>query len=230
MKVYELQLKVFLLKNIDNKNALEKISELIDKSLSRSDEFYKFHQKNMFKNYCFNSLYNLERDGIYKEGGIYSIIIRTINEQLSEYFKNNLVNEYTQHMKALTIESRVIPKKYIEKTYSITPVIIKTDKGYWKQELTLGDYEERLKVNLIKKYNTYFNTKLDENFELFNMFEFNNKKPIAIPYKNISLLGDKLTLHIAENEIAQNLAYFAIGVGIGEINARGAGFVNYKTI
>ncbi|MBU5677235.1 CRISPR-associated endoribonuclease Cas6 [Alkaliphilus sp. MSJ-5] len=230
MKVYELKLKVFLLKNIDSKNALEKISELIDKSLSKNPELYEFHKKNQFKNYCFNSLYNLEQDGVYKEGSIYSVIIRTTDEKLSQSFKKNLVNEYTQYIKALTFENKIIPKKHIEKIYSITPLVVKTDNGYWRQELSLEAYEQRITANIIKKYNAYFNTKLDENFEIFNMIEFNNRKPIATPYKNVSLLGDKLTFYIADNETAQKLAYFVLGAGVGEMNSRGFGFINYRTI
>lgn len=228
MEIYNLKLKVFLLNNIGNKDALEKISELIDKSLSKHPKFLDFHSTNKFKNYSFNSLYKLEDDKIYKGGNIYSIIIRTVDKELSEYFKKNLLNEYTQHIKALTIENKTISKTYIEKVYSITPIIIKTEKGYWKEEMSMQDYEKRLKVNLIKKYNSYFNTKIDENFELFNMIEFNNNKPISTSYKNICLLGDKLTFYIANNETAQKLIYFALGVGIGEMNARGFGFINYK--
>ncbi|WP_330655423.1 CRISPR-associated endoribonuclease Cas6 [Alkaliphilus sp. B6464] len=228
--VYELKLKVFLLKNIDSKNALEKISELIDKSLSKNPELYEFHKKNQFKNYCFNSLYNLEQDGVYKEGSIYSVIIRTTDEKLSQYFKKNLVNEYTQYIKALTFENKIIPKKHIEKIYSITPLVVKTDNGYWRQELSLEAYGQRITANIIKKYNAYFNTRLDENFELFNMIEFNNRKPIATPYKNVSLIGDKLTFYIADNETAQKLAYFALGAGVGEMNSRGFGFINYTMI
>ena len=52
--------------------------------------------------------------------------------------------------------------------------------------------------------------------------------PVKIPYKNIHLLGDKIDLEIANNEMAQKLAYFALGVGLGENNSRSCGFVNYK--
>ena len=60
------------------------------------------------------------------------------------------------------------------------------------------------------------------------MISFNNKKPIGCDYKNVSLLGDKVDLVFANNEISQDLAKIAIGTGIGEINARGYGFVNYR--
>lgn len=228
VKIYELTLKVFLMKNISYEKTLEKISKLIDKSLSKDKDLLNFHEKNSHKFYTFNSLYPIEKSKIYKEGKIYSIKIRTINEALSDYFKKNLVNEYTDYIKALTIECTTIPKRYIEKIYSITPVVIKTEKGYWKHNLSLEQFEKRIKDNLIKKFNDYYNTKIHEDFTLFRFINIENQKPIASKYKNISILGDKVTVVIDENESAQKLAYLAIGTSIGEMNARGYGFVNYK--
>ena len=94
--------------------------------------------------------------------------------------------------------------------------------------LTLKDYEDRLRVNLIKKYNLFTGKKIDENFQIFNLINFDNRVPIACDYKNIKLLGDKIDLVIANNEVAQDLAIVAIGSGIGEMNARGYGFINYR--
>jgi len=228
--VYELTLKVFLLKDINNEDALERISQLIDKTLSRNDKFCTFHHDNKFKNYSFNSFYPIEKGKVYHEGKLYSIKIRTIDEEIVDFFRTNLVNEYTDYIKALTIEHNIINKKLIEKIYSITPIIIKTDNGYWKQSLTLGEFEKRIKENLIKKYNLFCNEKLSEDFELFQIIKFENKVPISCKYKDIHILGDKVTIVFAQNETAQTLAYLALGTGIGEMNARGYGFVNYRWI
>lgn len=228
MEVYEFNLKVFLLKNISSAQALEKISEIIDKSLARNERFLEFHNSNKFKNYSFASFFPIENDKLYKEGKIYSVKIRTIKKDLVEHFKKNLVNEYTEYIKALTIECKIINKRHIERIYSITPVLIKTDKGYWRGNLSLEEFERRIKENLIKKYNDYFNTKLDEKFEFFHIMKFENHKPIACEYKGIHILGDKITLFVAENEKAQELAYLVLGAGILEMNSRGYGFMNYK--
>lgn len=230
MEVYEINLKIFLLQNISQDEALEKIGDLIDKSLGKSEEYLNFHNENQFKLYTFNSLFNAEREKVFKEGGIYLIRVRTVDEMLADYFVKNLANEYTDYIKGLTTEKRILKQRPIEKLYNITPTIIKTDKGYWKGHLSLEDYERRLKENLVKKYNQFFDTKIDEDFEFFRSIEFNNRKPISSSYKNINLLGDKLELYIAENKSAQDLAYFALGAGIGELGARGFGFMNYKSI
>ena len=70
--------------------------------------------------------------------------------------------------------------------------------------------------------------KIDEDFDLYTMIELKNKKPIAMEYKNIKLLGDKVQIQVADNKRAQDLWYFALGVGLGEMNARGCGFLNYR--
>lgn len=230
MKVFELNLKVFLLKNISIEESQERIAEFIDLSLGKNGEFLNFHNENEFKNYCFNSFYPLEEDGIYKSGKIYTINLRTINKELAKHFNENLANEHNSFIKGLVCEVRVLPKKPIEKLYSITPLIVKTDKGYWKNSLSIDDFERRIKENLIKKYNKYNDIKIDEDFELYTTILVKNKKPIATAYKGRRILGDKLNIVISTDEIAQELAYMALGTGLGEMNARGLGFVNYKWI
>ena len=46
--------------------------------------------------------------------------------------------------------------------------------------------------------------------------------------KNIKLLGDKVRLAVLDDEKSQEMAYLSLGVGLGEMNSRGAGFVNYR--
>lgn len=230
MKVYEIALKVFLLKEIYFSESQSKIADLIDQTLVKDEKFLSIHNKNMYKNYCFNSFYPLERDGVYKVGSIYTIKIRTIDKEMAIYLNDKIANEYTNCIKALTTEIRIIPKKDIEKIYTITPLIIKNDTGYWKNSLSFDGFEKRLKENLIKKYNRLNETKIDEDFQLYTSIEVNNRMPIACSYKGKKLLGDKVNLVISDDEMAQNLAYMSLGVGLGEINARGYGFVNYKCL
>ncbi|MEG2289283.1 MAG: CRISPR-associated endoribonuclease Cas6 [Clostridium sp.] len=228
MNVYEITQKVYLLRNISVEASLEVIAELLDKSLVSNQKFSSFHNENTFKNYCFNSFFPLEKDGIYKANNIYDIKIRTVDKNLADYFNKTLANEYTESIKGLVTNIRVIPKKHIEKIYNITPLVIKTDDGYWKNSLTFQNFERRIKENLIKKYNAINDVKIDEEFQLYNVIEVKNKKPIATSYKGKKILGDKVNLVIAEDSISQELAYMSLGTGISEMNSRGMGFVNYR--
>lgn len=228
IKVIELELRVFLMKDIVSNRSLESISKLIDKSLLKTKKYADFHKENKYKYYNFCSFWPLETNKIYKKGNIYSVRIRTIDEELSKYFEKYLVNEYTDSMKALIIKRKYLPRKHIKKIYNITPSIAKFEEGYWRNVQPLETYEDRIKGNIVKKYNTFFNTKISEDFELFNIIRFDNIKPISTKYKNITLLGDKMTLYVAENKIAQEMAYFILGVGLLEMGSRGFGYCGYK--
>lgn len=230
MKVYELKLKVYLCKSIEDQNILKTIAELIDKSFLKDEKLSIEHKQNSYKNYVFNGLYPIEVSKVYKAGSIYTTVIRTVDDNLAEHFSKVLVNEYTDSLKALAVEKKIIPRKHIDKIYSITPAVAKFAEGYWRTNETLESFERRLRENIIKKYNSYFNTKLSEDFELFTFIKFENQKPIATNYKNIKILGDKLTLNVAENKNAQDLIYFALGTGILEMNSRGYGFINFKSL
>ncbi|MZK52844.1 CRISPR-associated endoribonuclease Cas6 [Clostridium beijerinckii] len=228
MNVFQIKLKIFILKNIPIEDSQEIVSAFIDGGLSKDNRLLELHESNKFKGYCFDAPYPLEEDKIYKKDKIYTLTIRTIDKELADFFANKLVNEFNANIKGLTSEVRILPKKHIEKLYSITPAVMKNEDGYWKNKIKLDEFEKRLKVNLIKKYNSIANSKIDEDFQLYSTIEFKNRKPISIKYKNIKLLGDKISLNITENETAQELAYMSLGTGIFEMNARGYGFVNYR--
>lgn len=228
MKVFEIKLKVYLLQDIMFENIQSEISSFIDGALGKNAELKKFHERNEFKNYCFDGLYPIEKNKVYSSDNIYTITLRTINKDLADFFVNKLVNEYNKTIKGLTCEIRIIPKKIIEKIYSITPVIMKDKNGYWKGNLSLQEYEKRIIENLIKKYNYFMNSKINENFQLYDSISFKNKRPIPSNYKNVTLLGDKISLNISQEALAQEIAYMSLGTGVLEMNARGYGFVNYR--
>ena len=230
MNVFEILFKVYLLEDINVNDSQNKILKLIDKTLCQDERTLELHNKNEFKNYCFNSFYPLERDGIYKEGNIYTVTIRTVDKYLATYFNNKLANEYTYSIKGLKTELKIIPVKKLRRIYSITPLMIKNDDGYWKNIISFEEFERRLKENLIKKYKAIFQEEINEDFKLYSSIELKNNKPIGIPYKGKMLLGDKISIDILDDDISQKLAYMALGTGMGEMNARGLGFMGYRWI
>lgn len=230
MDVFQLKFKIYLTENILMPELQGQITDLIDSTLSKDEEMSKFHKENKYKMYSYDRLYPLEQDKLYKKGNMYTLTLRTISLKVANFFQENLVYSEISSMKCFHVDVEIIPKRYIDTIYSITPTILKTDEGYWRTVISIQEFEKRLKVNLIKKYNMFFNQKLDEDFELYSRLEFLNTKPIPMKYKDIVFLGDKVKLYITENETAQNLAHMSIGVGLLENNARGAGFVNYQWI
>lgn len=228
MTVFEIQTKVYLTKKIYYKEMFTRIGELVDITLSNNEKFLELHRSNCFKEYTFNGLYPLEKNKEYNEDKIYTFQIRTVNKDLAEYLIKEINNSKTDFMKVLKAEIKIIPKKHIDKIFSITPVIIKHEEGYWKGNLTLAEYEERIKINLIKKYKQITGEDIKNDFQLFSSLQFENRKPIGVQYKNIQFLGDKLTFKICDDEVSQMLAYMSLGTGLSELNARGLGFVNFR--
>ena len=228
MQVFKIRLKLYLLQDIPANQVQEKIAAFIDTGLARQTELLHFHEENRYKNYCFDSLYPPERDKIYKKDQIYTVTIRTVDHALANYFSEVYKNHYTNEMKGLVTEICILPKKMIEFLYSLTPVVLKDEQGYWRDHMALEQFEERLKINLIKKWNYLTGEKLQEDFPLYTLLEFLNTSPVSTKYKRIHLLGDKLRLQIADHESAQKLAYMSLGTGMLEMNSRGYGYVNYR--
>ncbi|WP_298847238.1 CRISPR-associated endoribonuclease Cas6 [Clostridium sp.] len=228
MKVWQLLLKVYLKKDIPMEECQIEISKIIDSCLTKDIDFLNFHNNNQYKNYTFSSFYPIEKGKIYLAGNIYTITIRTVEGKLVHHFQEFLEDENNNTLKAITMETKIIPKRYIERIYSITSVVTKFEGGYWRTNESLEIFEKRLKENLIKKYNNYIKHTINEEFDLFTYIRFDNKTLIATKYKDIRMLGDKITLNIADNNLAQDLAYFSLGTGLLEMNARGYGYVNCK--
>lgn len=228
MNVFQIRMKLYLLQQISVEQIQSQLTSFIDKSFDVNDEMLQMHEENRYKNYCYDLPYPIEKDKLYKKDKIYTVTIRTIDVRLAKHFQEVCVNYYTSAIKGLTSEIKIIPRKTIDCIYTLTPAVLKDEQGYWRNHMTLAEFEERLKVNLIKKWNVYHGEKIEEDFQLYTFLEFLNDRPIGMEYKTIKLLGDKLRLRIADNETAQNLAYMALGTGILEMNSRGAGFVNYR--
>ncbi|MCI5585815.1 MAG: CRISPR-associated endoribonuclease Cas6 [Lachnospiraceae bacterium] len=228
MQVYQIRIKLYMLTDVALNRIQTNLTAFIDKGFLENEELLQMHEENKFKNYCYDLPYPIEKDKIYKKGKIYTVTIRTIDPRLAKYFQEVCVNSYTDEVKGLTSEIRIIPKKVIDSIYTLTPVILKDDKGYWRKHMQLAEFENQLKVNLIKKWNRFTGEKLSEDFSLYTLLEFLNETPVPMEYKSIKLLGDKIRLQIADNETAQKLAYMALGTGLLSMNSRGAGYVNYR--
>lgn len=229
MKIYDGELKLFLLCDIPSESCQEKIANLIDRSFLSSDEMMAFHKERKQKGYVFNEFYPVEKD-YYKAGKIYNIKIRSIDKKLMHFFKENLASIRTSEIQALTFNFHEFHMKHITKLYSRTPVICKFENGYWRSKYDIEAFEKRLKENALKKFRLFSNNEIDEDFSLFKKVEILNEFPIPIKYKNVKLLCDKIELEIEENPQAQMLAQIMFACGAAEMNARGFGFVNAKMI
>lgn len=225
MKIYELKIRTFLLEDIDSSDSLGFISKAIISYLSENEKFLDMHNAKNYKSYCHDNLYPIKK--FYKKNMVYQYRIRSVDEEFVNYILNGFSEYKDKVFKNLTVDVRIIPKSPISKLFTLNPIIIKNDFGYWKEKLTLEEFEKRFTDNLIKKYKFFIDEKIEEG-KFYTSLKFLNEGPIAFKFKNIKLLGDKLELEINMDKRSQDLAYFALGVTFSENSAYGAGFLGYK--
>lgn len=226
--VYEAYLKIKLSQNVKCAYMPAAITKLLDTVLSTDTILAEYHEKNCYKGYVFDSGYPVEKDGVYKKNREYVVTVRTIHKELLDVFLVKSTSCKTDLIRVIQTGLKVLPFQKISRLYSITPTILKDEKGYWRSWMSEKDFEKRIFENLVKKWNYFTGKKMDENFTFIEDFSILSGCAVKIPYKNISLLGDKVEFSVADNERAQTLARIAIGAGILENNARGNGFMNYK--
>ena len=228
-QIIEINIKVFLLKDIPVRKMLSHISYMIDKTLCENEKWGQFHRDSQYKFYSVSNLSPVEKDCLYKKEKVYRYSIRTLNEELAEYLLETLPSRNTEEMKGLIAEPKLIPRRPIREISSLTPLLIKWNgDGYWGGNIGFEQFENLVKINLIKKYNQFYDTKIEEDFPLWSLFEKTNRQPIPIDYKGKTFLGDKVRIIIEDNPMAQEIAYLSIAAGLGIGNGRGNGFVSYR--
>lgn len=229
MKVYELKLKVYLLKSISASEAQQQVSQLLDQCLSSEERWKMFHESSQLKGYSYGSLYPTEKDKLYKSGKIYTITVRTSKAELASYFVDKLPHMESTVMKGLESEISEVGPGIIESAYSVTPVIVKfEDCSYWKDNHSFEELQLHMRNNTFKKYSEFGSNDIDEqSTEIWNQMNLINGKVIATPYKKIKLLGDKIELKFATDEGSQKIAHMLLATGVGELNSRGFGFLTF---
>lgn len=229
MQVYELNIKIKVINEIQHEHVLREVSKVIDTALAKDAVHLDLHKKNTVKYYCLDGLYPVEADGIYQKDKIYTFHLRTIDLDLGKYLIFAITDTETANLAVASCEVKLIPPKVIAKVYSITPIVIRTEnKKYWKNEISFADYCKIITDNLLKKYKSYTNEEVDESIPLFTAISFTNQKPIKFAVKGIYNLADKLDIDVETNPLAQKIWYMSLGTGLGNLNARGAGYLNYK--
>lgn len=246
MYTFELRCVAYLKQDIKFDESFDYLSKFINYSICQKKEYLQKHNKNIFNNYCFGSFMPIQKDKLYKKGNTYNFTIRTIDEKfalaLVNLLKENINNSFLQ---IVQIEINNVKESFINELYSVTPVImslkkenISTHQLFWTLDKSgdIIELQNQLQDNLLKKYEEFFGEKLEVNQNFIQLLEIKNEKPQSIYFtttkneiqKRVRLFGNKFRIVPNEDEISQKLAFLALGVGLGEKNSYGGGFLIWK--
>jgi len=107
---------------------------------------------------------------------------------------------------------------------------IESDKDwvYWRPENSFEAYVKQLGDNVIKKYNAYHNTKIEEQ-TIFEQYKYIKPtcNPTIIDGKERNVVGSIWEYHFTHlMPQQQKILEYALDTGIGERNTYGYGFLN----
>ncbi|MBS7530262.1 CRISPR-associated endoribonuclease Cas6 [Hazenella sp. IB182353] len=222
----ELTVTVMVREDLYYQNVQAALGSYLNRSMLQMERLKQRHAERASKLYVFSGLYPVERKTkIYRKGAVYIFRVRSLDSEFLELMEKCIRKQKDAHFECLAIEKHRVRDRMIQELYSITPFIVTVNNQPWLQPH--GDIDvliERLESNAEKKYQDAFQNKLDSS-HFIERIELINEKPLAISYKGIRLLGNKVRIAVASEPQAQKLAYTALGAGLGEKGSSvGAGF------
>ncbi|SFA71851.1 CRISPR-associated endoribonuclease Cas6 [Clostridium frigidicarnis] len=227
MNFVELTVTVLLSNDIYFSNSGYIIGKNINKSMLLSDRLKELHPKKEYKNYVFNSFYPLEKEKTYKKDKLYIFKIRGLDKELMKEMQECLKKLKSNDFNIISVAENEVYQEFIKDLYTVNPVIVTVDNKPWLQGDNLELFKNRLEDNLEKKYKSFFNKEINIKDKFIKNIEFKNRMPMGFNYKGIKLLGNKVRIEIQDNELAQDIAFLAMAIGLGEKNSViGAGFCN----
>lgn len=228
---YEITVRIYLSESIKSSNIQAEIVKFVDTYLGNEKKFAEYHEEKTPKCYTMDLLYPIERGGGEYEGGnLYQFRIRTVSEELASYLLSGIADHKTDQMKGLARTVKTIPHRHISSVYTLTPIVLidSEERGYWRDCMSFPAFEEMLKKSIVHQYEMFTGEQVDQDCPLYDQIELKNKGPIGVPYKGITLLCDKVSLQVSDNETAQKVFYYLLGSGIGTKGSRGFGFLGYR--
>lgn len=229
MKIYEFTVTIKLKEDLHYLESFNKLSDFINYLMLFDEDLRSLHKSTTYKNYCFSSLYPFETDKIYIKDKYYRFTFRSIDQDVMNKFMLCMTHKSQfRQFKITKFEFKEKSQYVISQLVGITPAIITTDEGFWTANHSKEVLKERILYNAKKKYQDYRGEELfcsdEELANVISNIEILNRKPIKIPYKNISFLGNKFKVSFNKSFLASELSAVMYGAGMLEKNSLGMGF------
>jgi len=216
---------------------------------SIEEDYPELHDKHTYKHFCFSNLFPLKikngeilpiNDGEIKNLLISSpdkILIKTLIENFPE---NINIGEMSFSLENIKLLSLFLNKN--SKITTATPIVmripsynyekynINSDKEYvyWRKQYSFSAFVKQLEENLIKKYNVFHNTDIEEQ-PLFSQFIFKKEicNHVTKDSKTYQVIGSIWEFpYNGLTKWQKKILSFGIDCGFGEMNTSGFGFVN----
>lgn len=226
MKFYMLTTKVYVKKEVRFLETYEQLSKLINLSFSFEDELGERHTAKGFKHYVFSNLFPAEKGSlIYKEGNLYSFVLKTTDKNLSKKLKKYLPTCETEYFKSIITTVKECQNDYVDQIRVLTPAVATIEGGKaWTNEMSLDVLTESIHKNACSKYKAYYGKPIEDIENFIQCIQLLNHKTFTVPYKGGVLLGNSFIITVKKDEKSQMLANLVLAEGILEKNTIGMGF------
>lgn len=211
----------------------------------RNSAYAELHGKKGFKFFCFSNIFPSGKNKAIEEEAIKHLIVSSPDSSFIKTVKESLPQQINigEMQFSLASAKEIRPQIFgncIIKT--ATPIIIRIPQyryaeygissdysyAFWKPEHDFNAFLKQLSENVIKKYNEYHKTEVEEQ-PLFQQFVYDGSYPIhpIIDHKEQTFIGSYWKF-IFQDMVKEQLEIlrFAIDCGFGELNSLGFGFVN----
>jgi CRISPR-associated endoribonuclease Cas6 len=206
----------------------------------KNSVFADIHNKNKFKNFCFSNLVGVKHDKVL-ENHTYKITISSPNVELMNVIRGNLKEGEIVNLGEFSFELMGVYNYEVKlDNFCVieTPTIIVVTERVKGRIKSLDFMEESEKErylyllgrNLIKKYNSFNGSKIDEDYDLWKnvMIEPILKGKYSIPCESLGFkfIGNKLRFKLGYlDDIQKKVFNHCFEAGFGTYCGYGMGFI-----
>lgn len=213
------------------------LSSIIYDKISDLDLASKLHDSNNFKFFNFSQINVRKRkfvkNGIISRNGEFSFIISSPNDYLIRslvdgYLSDRKVRFHNDILNVNDIE--LLPMPSFDREFSastLSPILVRTKKmvdgdlKVW--DLAPGDmFFNKLNLNLIKKFNSFYNSDCSADFNVYSEMKNVKRKRITV-FKDGNRIFNRGYMMDLILEGDADLLKFAYDCGLGEKNSMGFG-------
>jgi len=213
--------------SVRNDFMYEKLNKYINSGMLQNIKLKALHKENRFKWYLFGLPYPLEPDRTYKESRVYVWNVRSCKLDFITALKE-CTNGECDSFKVLSCELKNCSPSFVNRIVSLTPAVITLEGKYWTKEDGIETAIQKLCSNANRKYEAYYQEKVDTKHQFIESVNQLNHMPIPIPYKKTKLVGNKFEIQVKSDTLSQRLAALILAAGVGEKGSIGMGYSLYK--